>query len=82
MAWAAACAGSCRGTRLSVPGCLKCVNRLGFAAIGGRDLHCRVCGRREESPPGSGEAWAEMEGVVGTGPVLGLITLNITGDIF
>lgn len=54
---------SCRGTCLSVPGCLKCVNRLGFAAIGGRNLHCRVC-RREECPPGSRDALAVMEGTV------------------
>lgn len=50
---------------------LKCVNRLGFAAIGGRNLHCRVCRRREESPPGSREAWAVMEGIVEKGACSG-----------
>lgn len=71
---------SCRGTCLSVPGCLKCVNGLGFAAIGGRNLHCRVCRGREESPPGSREAWAMMEGIVEQGPVRSLIKLNINRD--
>lgn len=41
------CWENCRGTCLSVPGCLKCVNRLGLAAIGRRNLHCRVCRRKE-----------------------------------
>lgn len=47
-----ACAGAAEGHVCVFQVVLKCVNRLGFAAIGGRNLHCRVCRRREESPPG------------------------------
>lgn len=47
---------------LSRPGSVKCESRqssrallarLGLAAISGRDLHCRVCGGREESGSGN-----------------------------
>lgn len=49
------------------------MSRLRFAAIGGRNLLCRVCRRERESPPESRETWAMMEGVVEKGPVHGLI---------
>lgn len=69
MVWAVARSGSYRGEErgflgLSWPGSVKCENRqsgrpllarLGFAAISGRDLHCRVCRGREESGNKAGQ---------------------------